>query len=451
MDLLKIFKSKKKSISENSAVNSLQQVQPREAFIDHLLNRGFFDLAYYQMLDYYNSCGPLADAIDRRANEVKTIQPVVFNTKTEEIITDHPVLELLAAPNPVDTFQSLITRLSTFYDATGNVFLLSTGSTKKPPLEIFAVSPATISMFEELDGFVSEYTGTAQGNFETYKRNTVQGKFRYYSDAMTAPTNKELRHMKDFGTTGTLTSNRGISPVQSIYFDIQQYINAGLHNLSTLKRGARPSGILTLKDEESYVLSDDQRAKLKEELKNYYSGAENAGRVGFLDVPLDWHEMSQTNKDMDFLELKRDTESMIYTRYNIPAPFVTEETMAMANRTSARLDFYQDAILPLLNTIYQELTLLLMYRYPDSENLIITYDISKIPALEPRKLDQIAKLNDLGAFSKNEIRAKLGENPASGGDSILVPTNLVPLEQVTISDTLSEEDKGRLEFIEKKE
>jgi HK97 family phage portal protein len=306
-------------------------------------------------------------------------------------------------------------------------------------------------MFEELDGFVSEYTGTAQGNFETYKRNTVQGKFRYYSEAMTAPTNKELRHMKDFGTTGTLTSNRGISPVQSIYFDIQQYINAGLHNLSTLKRGARPSGILTLKDEESYVLSDDQRAKLKEELKNYYSGAENAGRVGFLDVPLDWHEMSQTNKDMDFLELKRDTESMIYTRYNIPAPFVTEETMAMANRTSARLDFYQDAILPLLNTIYQELTLLLMYRYPDSENLIITYDISKIPALEPRKLDQIAKLNDLGAFSKNEIRAKLGENPASGGDSILVPTNLVPLEQVTISDTLSEEDKGRLEFIEKKE
>jgi HK97 family phage portal protein len=451
MSLLNIFKSKKKSISENSASNSLQYLQPKEAFIDRILNQGLYDLSYYLMLKYYKSCGPLADAIDRRTREVKTIQPIVFNTKTEEIITEHPVLELLNKPNPVDTYQSLITRLSTFFDITGNVFLMTTGKTNKPPLEIYTVSPATVSQFQELDGFVAEYSRTDTGIYESFNRYTIDSKFRYYLNDPKALTNKELQHMRNFGTTGSLTANRGVSLVQPIYYEIEQYINTGLHNLSILKRGARPSGILSLKSDDMGMLTEEQRAALKEEIQNFYGGAENAGRVGFLDSPMDWHEMSQSNKDMDFVELKRDTESMIYKRYGIPAPFVSEETMTMANRDSARLDFYHDAIMPLLNTIFEELTVLLMYRYPDSKNLILTYDISKIPALEPRKLDQIAKLNDLGAFSKNEIRAKLGEEPTPGGDSVLVPLNLVPLDQVNPINISSETDQGRMAFIASKE
>jgi HK97 family phage portal protein len=390
----------------------------------------------------------LSDAIDRRAEEVESVEPVVQNVKTKEFVPNHPVLELLKNPNPVDTFATFLNRMVVFFDATGNTYLLSTGGVKKPPLELFAASPATISVEQAMDGFVSKFSRSDVGTSEVYLRYSIDGKFRYYSNAENSAVNQELRHVKRFSTRGSLTALRGASLAQSIYFDIEQFINAGQHNLSTLKRGATPSGLLTLDTELSEMLSDEQRESLKEQLQNYYSGAENAGRTGFIDAPIKWQQMSQTNKDMDFLQLKRDTESMIYKRFKIPLPFVSEETMTMANRESARLDFYQDAILPLLNRIYSELTMFLMYRYPGSEDLIITYDISKIPALEPRKLDQVGKLKSLDVLSTNEIRSMVGEDVVVGGDEILVPTTLMPLTEVTVLSADSTDPEKQKKFVE---
>lgn len=443
MGLFNFLKLRRKSASYTSSQSVAVAAAPKESFIDYLLCRGFSELAYYQLLSYYNSCAPLSDAIDRRIEEVESVQPVVQDTVTKEIITEHPVLDLLHNPNPVDTFSTFLNRFAAFFDITGNSFLLSTGRTSQPPLEIFAVSPATVSTEQAADGFISKFSRTDVGTSDTYKRTTVQGKFKYYSDDENSLVNQELRHVKRFSTRGSLTSLRGASLAQSIYFDIEQFINAGQHNLSVLKRGATPSGILTLDTEVSEMLSDKQRESIKEQLQNYYSGAENAGRVGFLDVPITWQQMSQSNKDMDFLSLKRDTEAMIYKRYKIPLPFVSEETMTMANRDSARLDFYQDAILPLLNRIYSELTLFLMYRYPDSENLIITYDISKIPALEPRKLDQVTKLQALSVLSVNEIRTLVGYEEVGGGDEILVSTMTMPLTEATVDSVTRDDDDGK--------
>jgi HK97 family phage portal protein len=413
----------------------------KESFIDYLLNRGCYELAAYQTLQYYDTCAPLSDAVDRRAEEVESIQPVVYDTKNDEFITDHPVLDLLHNPNPIDTFSTLINRLSIYFDVTGNAFLLDTGALNKPPLELYVASPMSISIEQAQDGFVEQYTRTDTYTSESYKRTEVAGKFRYYQKPLASGQNGELRHVKRFSHKGSLSALRGTSTLQSIYFDIEQFISAGQHNLSQLKRGARPSGILFLDGEQSNMLTDDQRESLKQELENYYAGSENAGRVGFLDMPLKWQEMSQSNKDMDFVQLKRDTEAMIYKRLNIPLPFVSEETMTMANRESARLDFYQDAILPLLHRIYSELTIFLMYRYPDSENLIITFDISKIPALEPRKLDQVTKLRELNIMSTNELRSLPSLDSTPGGDSILVPENLIPLDQGVVLSPLRQPEE----------
>ena len=450
MKLINIFKKNKKNKKNYSQSSQALPSGPqatlspvtREAFVDYLLGRGSYDLANYTLLKYYESCAPVADAADRIAKEIAKINPVVSNTSTGEMIFDHPVLQLLKAPNPVDTYNSLIERLVIFYLITGDTFFLSTGEIRRPPLEIFVASTAAVNINEASDGFVGDYTIQQNNGSKSYLRNETDGKFRYY----TKDNIHELFQMKRFRSRGTFTPLHGISVLHSIYYEIEQYIHAGEHNLSLLLRGGSMSGIVTTKDD--LMLTDDQRERIRQELSNFVAGSSNAGRTGFFDLPIDYKQLSTSNKDMDFLALKKETKKVIYDRFNIPAPFYSDEVMTMANRETARLDFYDDAILPLLDRIFEELTLFLMYRYPDSDNLVITYDVSNIEALEPRKLDQLTKLNKLNILSINEQRLQVGQENIDGGDDVLVPANFVPIgSSSTQDDGLSKSLATRSEFI----
>jgi len=265
-----------------------------------------------------------------------------------------------------------------------------------------------------------------------FLRSDVSNRFRYY----TRTVDQEMYQMKRFNLRGALTALHGVSMLQSIYYEIEQYINSGVHNLSLLERGGSLSGVLST-DNDLSMLTDDQRQELTEQVTNFFAGAKNAGRRAFFDKGMKYQEFGQTNKDMDYFELKKHVESVIYKRFKIPLPIVDTSTMTMANREQAQLAFYDEVILPLLDRLYGELTMALMYRYKSSEDLIITYDISKIPALEPRKLDQLVKLNGINVLTKDEERAVIGYEEVDGGSVIMIPANLVPLGEPE-SDIMSE-------------
>src|SRR4029079_10912364 len=96
----------------------------------------------------------------------------------------------------------------------------------------------------------------------------------------------------------------GMSPLEAAAFSIDQHNDAAKWNATLLQSSGRPSGALVYKPpypDSPDALGDAQRAALKEELDNFFTGAQNAGRPLVLEGGLDWKEMSMSPKDMDWL------------------------------------------------------------------------------------------------------------------------------------------------------
>jgi HK97 family phage portal protein len=380
-------------------------------------------------LYYYETVAPINTAIDMICDEVSSLDIIAEDVKTEELIYDHPLLSLLKAPNADLTQGEFIKQLSVFYAATGNCFLLATGPVNRPPAELFVINPSTVELVEGDDGFLEKIKvhGT-QGETTTYSRQEVDGRFRYFNGG-----EAELWHIKSFHPRYGAGQLWGLPQLSSISLEIEQYIEASVHNLSLLKRGARPSGAVKVGE----MLTDDQYQRLQHQLERFYSGSHNAGRSMILEGG-DFIQMSQTNKDMDFATLKKTITETIYSALNIPLVLVSTDAATYNNLSLAQLSFYDNTVLPLSERLLLELTAFLMHRYGKKREIILRYDREEILALEPRRTQQIKFLQESNVLTTNEVRKLMGYDPLPGGDTLYIDSNKMALEDASLEASAAE-------------
>lgn len=419
MKIFDLFSSETKNYNQSLAPKS--GICHNLSFLDVLLRRGYYDLAIHIAINYYRQAAPVATAINITAKSIADIEPVVQNVKTGGFVPNHPVLDLLENPNADSTYHEFMQRNSSFYSITGNVYINADGPVTNPPVSISVIPPQSVSVQLGDDGFPESYTVTTSKDSHVYKRRMIKGRFRYYENNI-----RELYQIKTFNPDSTNLNVLGLSPLQQISFEIEQYLAACTHNLSLLKRGSTITGIF----ESANAMDDDIYQRFKAQVNEYFSGENNAGRPFLSTDGVTFKPTQQSNKDMDFLELKKNVTTTIFNHLNIPLPMVSEDTMTMANMDAAKLNFYDNHILPLTKRFMQELTLLLMPRYAGSEDLIITFDESTIPALAPRRMENLKLFKEIGVNSTNELRNLEGFADATGGEEILAPSNLVPIAQV---------------------
>lgn len=394
-----------------------------------------YDSAWHQLsplesLTFFQEVSAVKNAVDIIVDEFCSIIPRVWNTKTKEWVDNHPINNLFNTPNPFETKNEFLRGIAINYLVTGNAFLVQTGPLTGPPREISNISPLNVIINRAEDGETGSYqVSTVSGSVLFNRVNTRSisidasnrlGEFRFVdsSDA------REIAQIKTFNpSTNSLSGNLfGLSPLTAVFYEIKQFIESSVHNWSLLKRGARPTGALASEDE----LTDDQFQKLQAEINNAIAGSENSGRPLLLEKGMKWVEMAMTNRDMDFHTLKKMVVESIYNQYKIPLPLVLADTMTLSNFDSAKLALYDNTVIPLAKFIYSDLTQFMLRRYPNSEDLILSYDPHDIPALELRRVDSVEKLTKMGIFTTNELRTKLGYEAVEGGDDILRPANLLP-------------------------
>lgn len=422
--MLKLFKFFKKS---NNDINDVvprrtNRIAPfeRESFVDFLLGKGEHKLSHFLINKYYLSCAPLATAVDLLVENSASITPNVFDKSDNKFLTEHPVLDLINSPNSLQSYVQFYERLAGLFILHGEVFLISTGNATREPLELWVVSPQSVTVNQATDGFANTLVVSNHSDSETFYRHEVNGKFRFYNrkSETSSVNDREIYQIKNFNPFGCMVSLRGRSQLQSIYYEIEQWLKSSVHNLSVLTRGATPSGIFTTNDSLD-ALTEDQYQRLEQQLRNYWEGASNAGRVGFLSNGIEFKSLAQSNKDMDFVNLKEKIQKDIYNRLKIPLPLVTEKTMTLANMSTSQIMLYDNAIKPLLSRLFTELTNFLMYRYPSAENLMINVDEGKIGVLAPRRNEQAIQYKDTEATTIND-RRKLINLPVLefGADSV---------------------------------
>ncbi len=435
-------KNDRQKKSSSGSVNGLVSPISKESFVDFLLGAGEVEVSNYVINKYYLSCAPLADGIDRVSSAVSNIDPSVWDQESSAFDNDHPVIKLLKKPNMLQTYETFMKRACSLLLLHGEVFFLTSGKINNEPGEVFVVSSQTVTVeVSPIDGYISSFIMQDGVTQATFHRHNINGRFRYYSvpagsDPKSDLSTKEIMQVQEFNPIGSVIPIRGTSILQSLYYEIEQWISSSKHNLSVLLRGATLSGIVST-DANLQGLTKDQSERLRQKLDNYMSGSSNAGRIALFDNGLKFTSTTQSNKDMDFKDLKRDLKIEIYNRLKIPLPHVNVETMTMANRENAEIAFYDNTVEPITTKLYSELTILIMYRYPDSENKSLMVDPSNIAVLEPRKIERTIKLRAAQIISVNEARGDLDiELFENGGNSVYEPGSNIP---VASEDEISQE------------
>lgn len=414
-----------KKIFSNFSIKGIFGSRRSPASIDDYLRSSIFCNEYYQtslieQSNLYKSVAPLSTSIDKIADEFKSIQPHLENDNTGELSLKSPIIELLKSPNADTTQKEFFRQIASLFEIHGNVYIIASSVNEtSEPKEITAINPIDITINEnETDGYPSHYDyNSCNGNIVFYRREFAD-KFRYLTkDGM-----QELWHIKNFGVDDLKIE--GFSKINSIYYKCRQWLLGGLHNMSMLERGARISLLVSTDGR----VDDKQREKLKADLNNKYSGAENSGRIMLLQGgQMSVKEMSQSNKDMDFINLETQAEKSIYSKYNIPLPLVMTDSQTFDNYRQANNIFYNSVILPLADKIYEELSIFLFPRYKiDINKFSLGYNKSEIAGLEAQTLANLKLLKEVDILNRDELRALVGYSKTTDGDVFYMPANLIP-------------------------
>lgn len=415
-----MFEFLKNILSKKNIEEKIQRIE-RKSF-DNFMFSGFgnedVEVGFSEAYEFYDSAAPLAMVIDKISTTAASVYPVLSDG--ENIITDHPALELLNNPGYNRTYEELMRDYYVSRLLTNNGFLNLVGPVSSIPIAVEYIHPTFVTVkASEDDGYADIYEvnrSTSFGSSATvFKREVKNKKWRYLSGNL-----REIIHYKGVSDNNGLI---GRSPLTAIRLEIEQRIEGATHNAALLRNGARPS--LHVNFEEA--LTEEQHSRVVASLRNKFQGSKNAGDVIVTDgSKINFHSFITTPRDLDYLNLMNMTRDIIAQRYNVPLPLISGEQMTYSNVQTSELSFWNDTILPLIETTMSFFTRGILSRF-GAQNLFFTVDRSAISALELRNFETAKNMQSIGVFSDNEVRLKAGYEGIQGGDKIYKPSNMVPV------------------------
>ena len=364
----------------------------------------------------YSENAIVKKCIDLIANNASRVKINLFRGDQE--VDEHPLLDLMYSPNPTQGQVEFFASLYSYLLISGNSYILESGAENAPPIELYTLRPDRIRIKGSQTAIPKAYDYMIGGQIaNSYEVDPATG-------------NSKVKHIKLFNP---LDDYYGLSPIQSAATDIDQHNLANKHNVNLLQNGARPSGAVVFKPKDEtgaqIQLSDTQRNQLMSDLTQRFSGTGNAGKPMLLEGDFDWKEMGLSTKDMDFIQLKNMSAKDIALIFGVPSQLIgIPDAQTYSNFAEAKLALYNETIIPLLDRIQSDLNEWLVPRFGD--DLEIRYDIDSIPAMaeqRTRVFESVTQGVQNGILTRNEAREQLGYEPINGGDSLLVPATLMPL------------------------
>ena len=375
-------------------------------------------------LKLYRDSTAVSIPINKIAAAFASISPVI--KIGDETIKSHPVLDLIGQPSPYFTRELFFKAMAIDYLVTDETEIVAVGNVNRPPLQMQTISPSNITIPEGLNGYPANIQVTGTTLTGTFIPKQSGKRLRYLADNL-----KEIKQIRGFSTKNN-SQLRGESLLVSASKEVNQHIAGNGHNLSLLEKGGKLYIHFHLKDD----LNDDDFATAKEKILSNYRGSNSSKVAVTSGDDMEIKEMGVNNRDMDFATLQKMAKEAVALQYNVPLPLVTVEASTLDNYKTAVVALYDDAVLPLADTLFSGLTDLLVPRFGlDPAKVKITYDAKSITALVDRELNQLKLRREINIETTDELRREgLGKDEISGGDVIYQQSSLIPLGEDLLSD-----------------
>lgn len=375
-------------------------------------------------LNLYDKSTAVSIPVNKVAEPFASINPVL--QIEDKVITDHPILELLRNPSPLYDGYTFCEALAKYYLVTGDVGLIALGGVNRPPLELQPISPANVTVTEGQGGIAALFSVSGNTLAGSYDVEHKRGRVRYFNGGL-----REFKLIRNFSIRNN-SLLRGRSLLVSASAEARQHILGNEYNTSILEKGGRVSVVFHFDED----LNDDDFEVLKERVRSEYGGASKAGEVAVTSGgKLKIEELSKNNKDMDFVKLQQAAKNACALTYGVPLALVSNDAAKFDNFKISTLSLYDIAVLPLADRLFAGLSVFLLPRYGlDPAKARITYNILSITALRERVLEELKTRKEINIESTNELRTQIAIDPIQGGDSVLVPANLIPLGSELIDE-----------------
>ena len=333
---------------------------------------------------------PVVHRCVRLVSETAASLPVnLFHGEAE--VTSHPLLDLLARPNPRQAGESFLEALYVHLMVSGNAYLEQVDA-GAGPAELYLLRPDRMQAVPGPDGWPEAYDYAVGGR-------TV----RYPQQGMVPP----LLHLAQFDP---LDDYYGLSPLAAAQAALDTHNAASGWNKALLDNAARPSGALVYAADGAN-LSDDQFARLKEELEANFQGAGNAGRPILLEGGLDWKPLSLSPQEMDFQAAKNGAAREIALAFGVPPLLLgLPGDSTLSNYAEANRAFWRLTVIPLVSRTMRAVSGWLGPAW--GEALRFEPDLDRIEALADERAALWKRLSDAGFLSEDEKRAAVGYGPS---------------------------------------
>jgi len=314
-------------------------------------------------------------------------------------LESHPLLALLAAPNPMEEGSALFERWYAYLQCAGDSYLEAVSASGEVR-ELYVLRPDRVSVVADARGWPAAYDYKVDGRTARLMRD---------ASGFLPVLHASLFHPLD--------DHYGLSPIQAAGDAVDVHNAGAAWTKSLLDNAARPSGALVYKGPDGGSLTDEQFRRLKRELEESYQGAANAGRPMVLEGGLDWRSMSYTPAELDFSRSRDVAAREIALAFGVPPMLLgIPGDNTYANYREANLVFWRQTVLPLVARTARALTKWLAPKF--GEGLRLGYDIDAVEALAMERETVWDRLTNANFLTLNERRQAAGYSPVDGGDSV---------------------------------
>jgi HK97 family phage portal protein len=340
-------------------------------------------------------------------------------------LESNPILDLLAKPNPQQTYEEWMTDLAGFFLCTGDGYIFGNGKD-----EMMTEKQIWSQLYSLPSQFIEIISG---GMFEPIKGYQMRS---VYMTEVPIPANQVV-HFKSFNPDFTLTGAQlyGQSPIKAIYRNVLKENEGDAELLKQIRNGGAYGFISP--DGAGASLTKDQMNVLKEKFVEAKRGETLMDRIFPSSGPLKWTQIGMPSTDLQLIESLNIDTRKIYAAFHVPIQFSGSEAASTDNNMGwASKQLIYNATAPLSRKIRDAINKFVCEPYAKAygKKYYFDFDFSSYPEMQ----EDMAKLTTWLASSfwitPDEKRIAQGYDKISTPEmgNIYVPANLVPIEELSL-------------------
>lgn len=319
-------------------------------------------------------------------------------------LSDHPLVSLLAEPNPQTTMFRLIRALVSDKAIYDDAYLVKLRAESGQPIGLRRVSPTRVEPLgaDWMDAVKYRLHGAA-GHLDVDAENVVH--FRGYNP-------EDGRH--------------GLSPIEALRQVLAEEYAAALWREQMWSNGARVSGYLR-RPLEAPEWSKPARERFRAGWQAQYTGGgPQAGGTPVLEDGMEFVSAGINPKEAQYVESRKLTREEAAAAYHIAPPLVgILDHATFSNIREQHKSLYQDTLGPWCAEIEQDIGLQLIPDLAAGRSVYVEFNIyEKLQGSFEEQAEQLQAAVGGPYMTRNEARSRTNLPRVEGGDELIVPLNV---------------------------